>query len=145
MIESAEEFLTLRRSENPAEYRRAAHDAAPLEVWLTIIATYPEMRCWVAHNKTVPIEVLGKLAHDPDEHVRWMVATKRKLTRELFDLLAADRNETVRARIALNRNAPQAVVERLAGDESVVVRSAACEQLERRSGGPGSLSEGSGE
>ena len=76
MIQSPEEFRRLRESENPEEYRRAAHDEAPVEVWLEVIRRWPDMRFWVAQNKTVPVSVLEVLANDPDEKVRDMVLRK---------------------------------------------------------------------
>lgn len=76
MIETPEEFRRLRESENPEEYRRASHDVAPVEVWLEVIRRWPDMRFWVAQNKTVPVSVLEVLADDPDETVRDMVLRK---------------------------------------------------------------------
>jgi hypothetical protein len=81
MIESPEEFRRLRESENPAEYRRAAHDEASIEVWLEVIRRWPDMRVWVAQNKTVPVSVLEILVNDPDEKVRDMVLRKRSWRR----------------------------------------------------------------
>lgn len=106
MIESVEEFIRLRRSEDPAEYLRAAHDEAPLAVWLDLIAHHPGMRSWAAHNKTVPIDVLSILACDPDSDVRFSVAMKNKLTPALMHQLASDPDASVRTRIAYNKNAP---------------------------------------
>ena len=51
MIESVEEFLQLRLSQNPYEYHRAAQEETPLQIWLEAIAKHPEMKTWVAHNK----------------------------------------------------------------------------------------------
>jgi hypothetical protein len=76
MIRSAEEFRRLRESDNPDEYWRAAHEEAPLDVWLEVIRRWPDMRFWVAHNKTVPLSVLEVLVNDPDEKVRDMVLRK---------------------------------------------------------------------
>ncbi|MDQ7808887.1 hypothetical protein Q5425_34555 [Amycolatopsis sp. A133] len=84
MITSADEFIRLRHSADPADYRRAAGESAPLEVWLDVIERYPESRVWVAHNKTVPIKALAVLAEDPSSRVRLAVAMKRKLTSELL-------------------------------------------------------------
>jgi hypothetical protein len=39
MIRTAEEFVLLRTSADPEEYRRAALDEAPAEVWHEVIAT----------------------------------------------------------------------------------------------------------
>ncbi len=79
LITSAEEFLALRTSEDPTDQDRATRDNADVSVWLEVVTTYPSMRQWVAHNKTVPSEVLQTLASDPDPAVRWEVAGKRKL------------------------------------------------------------------
>jgi hypothetical protein len=81
VIESAEEFVRLRLSDDPAEYGRAAGDAASVETWLDVIDRFPDMRWWVAHNTTVPLDVLEVLRHDPDERVRWMVLQKRSWAR----------------------------------------------------------------
>lgn len=54
MIESADEFVRLRTSADPAEYQRAARDDATERTWRDVIARFPEMRFWVAQNKTVP-------------------------------------------------------------------------------------------
>ena len=53
-ITSAEEFVRLRTSEDPDEYLVSDNGAASDEVWLDVIARYPEMKEWVVHNKTVP-------------------------------------------------------------------------------------------
>jgi hypothetical protein len=77
MIESADEFVRPRTSADPAEYRSAAHDEAVERTWRDVIARFPEMRFWVAQNKTVPLSVLEDLRSDPDERVRSMVRAKR--------------------------------------------------------------------
>ena len=80
MINSAEEFVRLRSSEKMDEYLKAAWDEAPFEVWLEVIKKYPEMREWVAHNKSIPVEILEILAADADKRVRFMVALKKTIT-----------------------------------------------------------------
>ena len=84
MIRSATEFVHLRKSEVPEEYARAADEEASLAVWEEVIDSYPEMREWVAHNKTVPLSVLKVLAADPEPRVRYTVAMMRKLSQELL-------------------------------------------------------------
>ncbi|MGF9754534.1 hypothetical protein AAII07_04985 [Microvirga sp. 0TCS3.31] len=81
MIESAEEFVRLRTSTDPAEYRRAAHEEAAERTWIEVIERYPDMRSWVAHNKTVPLSILKILRHDADEQVRLTVTSKRSWAR----------------------------------------------------------------
>lgn len=116
-------------SNKPDEYRRAAQEEAPVEVWQDVISRYPEMRRWVAHNKTVPIEILALLANDPDKRVRLMVAMKRKLTPEILEVLAADEDESVRLRVARHRRTPRTVLEQLAHDSWAQVREVAGQKL----------------
>jgi hypothetical protein len=116
MIQDADEFVALRTSDVPEEYHRAAHEPATEEVWLDVIERYPEMRWWVAQNKTVPMSILELLSTDPDVRVREMVAAKRKLTRELMERLVRDPEDSVRLRIAYNRSTPLDLVRGLLSD-----------------------------
>ncbi|GAA0203676.1 hypothetical protein GCM10008944_21830 [Cytobacillus oceanisediminis] len=125
MIDSAAEFVRLRRSEDRAEYDRAAREEAPDSVWLDVMRDFPSMKEWVAYNKTVPLGILRVLAMDPDPSVRASVASKRKLTPDLFEMLAADPAEQVRLRIAYNPKAPPGILAQLRQDEADVVRAAA--------------------
>ena len=81
VIESADELVRLRRSTDSAEYGRAARDAASAETWLDMIQRFPDMREWVAHNKTLPLEILEILRRDPDEKVQSVVRQKRSWAR----------------------------------------------------------------
>ena len=76
VIDSADEFVRLRTSADSAEYQRAAHDEAAERTWREVIARFPEMRFWVAQNKTVPLSVLEDLRTDTNERVRSMVRSK---------------------------------------------------------------------
>jgi hypothetical protein len=76
VIESAEEFVRLRNSEDPEEYGRAAHEAASEDTWHDVIARFPDMRFRVAQNKTVPLNIREELRNDADEQVRSMVRAK---------------------------------------------------------------------
>ena len=131
MIGSAEEFVRLRTSTDEDEYRRAAHDEASVAVWQDVIARYPHMKAWVAHNKTVPSVILDLLARDADADVRATVADKRKLTAEQFELLSRDQDPMVRGRIAYNHKAPVSVLQHLAKDSEPIVREPAQEALSR--------------
>lgn len=73
MIKSAEEFIALRLSEEPEKYWRAAHEPLDEHVWYDLIEHHPEMRKWVAHHKSVPLEVLSILVRDEDPQVRSFV------------------------------------------------------------------------
>jgi hypothetical protein len=129
-IESADEFVRLRFSDDPAEYNRAAHEDAPAAVWDELIESRPEMRKWVVHNKTVPLELLRRLAADPDFDVRCAVAGKRKLDRALFVELAADPAPEVRHRIAWNAKVPLDVLSALTEDAEEWVAEAAQHRME---------------
>jgi hypothetical protein len=132
MIACAEEFVALRSSRDPKEYLRAATDTASTEVWLEVIERFPEMRIWVAHNKTVPGEVLSVLARDPDPAVRSTVAMKNKLSEELFALLSRDTDDSVRERIAYNKKTPIAILRSLANDACGLVSIPSRERLRSR-------------
>jgi hypothetical protein len=132
MITSADEFVRLRTSSERDLYSRAAGEPAPEEVWLEVIKKYPEMRKWVAHNKTVPNTILAVLADDPDYEVRWMVAQRRKADPAVLEKLARDPHESVRERVACNRKTPTTLLRRLADDPEAFVAEAAREQLQER-------------
>ena len=130
MINSAEEFVLLRKSEKRDEYIRSAYENASDLVWMDVISKFPEMREWVAHNKTVPLNILEILARDKSESVRATVAMKRKLSPELFDLLSRDHSEEVRYRIACNKKSPIYILKMLANDPIMFVREAALKHVE---------------
>jgi hypothetical protein len=129
MISSAKEFVELRTSKVPEHQRRAVYDSASEEVWFEVLSKFPEMTVWVICNKTVPLRVLRHLASHPDPHVRWTVATKRKLDDGLFDILSRDSDARVRERVAYNRKTPRHILERLVRDESEHVAEIAHRRL----------------
>jgi hypothetical protein len=129
MITSPEEFIRLRVSDDPADYSRATSEEAPIGVWKDLVFQHPEMRSWVAHNKTVPTEILTILAKDSDPLVRCVVAAKRKLPHELFELLVDDLSESVRQRIAYNKSVPQDILHRLSRDPLPLVSEVAQKRL----------------
>jgi hypothetical protein len=132
MITSAEEFVRLRNSDREAEYSRAGTEEASLETWQAVIALYPEMREWVAYNKSVPLIILEQLARDPETRVRDAVAMRRKLSPALFEQLALDTSERVRLTILRNPKVPLSVLEKLTTDKDEYVRDLAVERLQRR-------------
>ena len=129
MITSSAEFVRLRVSERAEEYQRAANEEAPDAVWLEIILRYPSMRRWVAHNKTIPLDILRLLATDKSPTVRSAVASKRKLDAKLFEQLAQDSDEGVRASAASNAKAPRHLLEELSRDSVSFVAEAARQRL----------------
>jgi hypothetical protein len=133
MINSAEEFVALRTSDIPEEYLRAATEPTPIDVWQEIIDRFPEMKTWVAHNKTVPVEILEILARDPDARVRTWVAMKNKMPKHLFLLLAEDEDSGVRRRIAYNKNVPLEIALKLAENPANLVSPDRIRSLKDRS------------
>lgn len=130
IISSASEFVRLRRSPVPSEYARAATEPAPIEVWYEVIRDYPEMKIWVAHNKTVPLEILGVLSTDSDAEVRLTVAMKRKCSPEIMERLASDVDFRVRMAIARNPRTPPHVLQRLLLDSHPLIASTVRARLE---------------
>ncbi|WP_092002279.1 hypothetical protein [Paraburkholderia lycopersici] len=131
MIHSAEEFVALRDSSLKDEYDRAATDEASVSVWKDVIDRFPDYRRWVAHNKTVPIEIL-RLLYQFGPDVRRFIAVKRKLSDELFELLSTDLDATVRQGIASNKKAPIPIIMRLMQDEDEDVSRIAKYNFESR-------------
>jgi len=131
MIQSAEEFVRLRTSSDPLDYRRATHDEATEDVWREIVRDYPAMREWVANNKTTPPAVLRILAEDLDPKVRMTVAMVRRAGEDILRSLAADPDSSVRRAVAFNAKAPADVVERLAEDSCDHVAEGARSRLHR--------------
>jgi hypothetical protein len=117
MIESADQFVLLRTSEDPELYQKAANDSATEETWREVIERYPDMRIWVARNKTVPSSILETLSHDENVDVRYAVAMKRKVGQDILQRLAQDSDESVRLRVALNPKTPKVILEQLLQDK----------------------------
>ncbi|MDF7647058.1 HEAT repeat domain-containing protein [Pantoea sp. Acro-805] len=131
MIRSAKEFVLLRESDDPFDYRRAAEEEATEEIWLDVIRNYPNMKSWVAHNKTVPLEILNVLANDVDPDVRYSVAMKKKLSLEIFKRLASDEDYSVRLCIAKNKKAPSSILEMLSNDPEEDIKNLANENFSK--------------
>jgi hypothetical protein len=117
MIESAEEFVFLRHSDERDLYNKAINDSATEETWREIIDKYPEMRVWVARNKTIPNTILEVLADDQDPNVRLAIAQKRKAGSILLEKLCTDTDPSVRLQVALNQKTPRSVLQKLVNDE----------------------------
>lgn len=124
-IASVEEFIRLRRSENPAEYDRSARAALPLTVWWQLIREHPEMRFWAAHNRTCPPEILAELIKDADWRVRVRVLGRRSCPPELLEQLADDPHDAVRNTVPTHPRSPRSAVARLVDDPWPVIAEAA--------------------
>ena len=109
MLTSAAEFIRLRKSDDLREQKRASKDFADINVWLEIIAKYPDFKIWVIHNKTIPVEILEILSRDSDAEVRSAVARKRKINQTIKLDLSQDIDENVR--FALMSNSTMTITE----------------------------------
>ncbi|MFF7160707.1 hypothetical protein ACFZBP_04805 [Streptomyces sp. NPDC008086] len=106
MIESAEEFIRLRESGDGGDYQRLKKEEAPAEVWRELVAHHPDMRFWVAFNRTVPADVLRQLAKDADWRVRDKVAGRRDTPPDVLGELARDAHDAVVSSVAGNPSTP---------------------------------------
>jgi hypothetical protein len=129
MVTSADEFVALRNSNDLDQQKRVAYESATEEVWRDIITQYPDMRFWVAQNKTVPISILRTLAQDNDPRVRWMVAQKRKVDAAILAQMSNDEDDSVRLSVASHKNTSRETLEQLVNDSWIEVASTARERL----------------
>jgi hypothetical protein len=126
MINSVEEFIKLRKSQNPEEYNRANDDFLPDDVAFDLIENYPEMREYVSVNSTISLKVLNRLADDEDWLVRLGVLEMHPFTgkkahtldRHLLDKLSKDEDESIRRRVSCHPDTPIDILERLIHDPS---------------------------
>jgi hypothetical protein len=129
MITSAEEFVRLRSSQDPEEYRLAAWGEATDEIWLEVIENFPDYAEWVAHNKSISLNIVKVLATHPDWRVRSRIAEKRKTPPDILWELAKDANETVRSCVVNNAKTPQEIVEFLLDDSWETIKERAQQRL----------------
>jgi len=133
MIKTAEEFIALRSSSDPAEYNRAAHEEAPIAVWRDVISKYPDYKKWVIHNKKVPLEILEFLAKDMDPEIRADVASKRKISESIFSALSKDPDENVRYTLAHNPKLSLEKLLKISNEGSTEFKKALEEKLKNKS------------
>ncbi len=132
MISSAQEFLALMRSEDPADYDRFRHDSASIEVWRELISKYSLANEWVVRNKTSPVEILREIAGDSRVVVRAEVAMTRRITEDIQDRLARDPDASVRNTLANNSRATDRILALLAEDSEAFVRETAQRRINER-------------
>jgi hypothetical protein len=130
MIESAEEFLRLMRSENKEDYERFRNEGAPIHVWETLMSKYPLANAWIVRNRKSPLEVLEKLADDESTLVRAEVASARRISEKIQLKLAHDPEYSVRHSLAYNKKATTKVLTILSNDVEDAIANKAKEQLE---------------
>ena len=123
MIPDAAEFKWLRQNSDLQLQHRASYEPASHDTWIDVINKYPELRKWVAHNKTVPIEILDLLSTDECSQVRSTVARKRKITPEIAERMAVDKSEDVRYALLCNTNLPWTIKTTILTGDSEWLRS----------------------
>ncbi len=132
MIRTAAEFVRLRQSENLEEQSKASREPAEIETWLEIIDKHPELKIWVAHNKTIQIEILEILSDDIDPIVRETVARKRKISDTIFDKLSQDTDENVRYALMWNTKISADKIKKIKVDDSEWLKMKLAERLENK-------------
>jgi hypothetical protein len=130
MIQSAEQFVFLRSSDDIDLYQQAANDSATEEIWHDVIKKYPDMKVWVVRNKTVPLSILEILSHEEDVNIRHAVGMKRSCSQDIFQRLSKDPNESVRSSVVFNAKTPKIILEQLLNDECFEIAEKAKNRLE---------------
>ena len=107
----------------PLEWSRGLLPIAPVEV-LERLAQDPDagVRREVAGNVNTPPSVLARLAQDPNAWVRWRVAWNGNTPPSVLTHLAQDPEVRVRRGVAGNVNTPPAALTRLVQDPNAGVR-----------------------
>lgn len=133
MINSPEEFIKLRNSNIPAEYNRAKIEDASIDVWFDLIQSYPDMRVWVARNKTIPREIIVCLSKDSDPIVRHAICSKYPLDTDIYLLFSQDPDEGIRSRLTFNKKLTLSILKEMSeNDPSEFVRSQALDRYKQR-------------
>lgn len=132
MIESVNEFVRLLRSEDPGERKRSAWDEAPIEVWREMLDGDPDLHFWVAHNRTIPEEIMVALARDAEPRVRRRLADKNSCSAGVLEMLARDEDELVVSAVAGHPKTPVDALNLLSEHAWVQVREKAQRQLADR-------------
>jgi hypothetical protein len=132
MIESVEEFFGLLEAESSEANHRLRYEEALPGVWMSILDAHPDdqdLPALVAFNKTIPVEVMWRIARDGDERARYAIAEKRRSGSDLLAFLAQVGDDAVRCRVARHRNATAEILTKLAADAWSEVRTTARERL----------------
>lgn len=74
---------------------------------MELVANHPDMRFWVAFNRTVPADVLRQLAKDADWRVRDKVAGRSDTPADVLGELAKDAHDAVVSSVAGNPSTPE--------------------------------------
>jgi hypothetical protein len=132
MITSADEFRALVESDDVEERRRAAWEPASEAVWLEVLARFPDLHFFVAHNRSIPDTVIARLVEDGEERVRIRLAEKHSLPLRFLEQLARDPSELVVSSVITHKKAPEELVRSIAEETSNPwLKSLAIQKLEK--------------
>ncbi len=94
-ISSAAEFEALITSDCQDQNKRASWATASDETWFDLLDKEKDTRFMVAHNRTIPANILKRLSEDASSRVRLRVAMKRKLPESIRQNLINDEDKAV--------------------------------------------------
>ena len=132
MITTVQQFIELTDTESPDLRWLGRTLGATTKVWNALLRDYPEYWGAVALNKSVPVEILDRLAACEDERVRETVAMRRKISLYAMRLLSKDASSSVRSTLVRNPKIDLDVLREMTADEDTYVASEARERLSRR-------------
>ena len=129
MIHQAEYYIALLASDDV--YEPSPYEEATEEVWLDIVARFPEARNALAHNKTTSEAVIRALYAVGDEDVRSSLARVRRTPPDLLLRMASDPSSMVAAVLSHHPKLPPEALAELLRHESDFVRDRAQERKQR--------------
>ena len=113
-------ILTASESVRCQYAHKSQYEPVPPDVWDLVGDTYPSVRRALVGIQT-PVDILVKLATDPDEEVRKDVARySSKLPKECVLKLSSDLSKEVRKEVAYRCGDDELILELLDDDEAIV-------------------------
>lgn len=132
MVNSVEEFLNILDSDEELGTNESRLCHAPDNVWRQIIIEHPELKRWVAWNKTISYTILEILSEDNDPEIRWWIASKTKISIGLLERFSKDSNSSIRERIVFNSFTPVHILKELSLDTDADIAENARRRLIER-------------
>lgn len=129
MICRAEDYIALLESDDV--YEPSPYDEATEEVWLDIVARFPQAHRAVSHNKTTPEAVIRALYSIGDEIVRSQLACVRRTPPDLLVEMASDPSSMVGAALTCHPKLPPEALAKLLLHASEFVRERANDRVRR--------------
>lgn len=130
MIDDANEWIRLRRSDDDDDQQRAMTETMPVAVWAQVYERAPDLRRFIAAHREVPSSILERLGNDEDAAVRLVIAQRDGAPENLLRFLADDVDERVRLAVAANQATRKDVLQYLSRvDPAEAVRLRASARL----------------